>query len=295
MTGIDFTKMHGLGNDFVVVDGRTVPVAIGEAEARAIGDRRRGVGFDQLLILEPAVDGNADLFMRIRNPDGSEAEACGNGTRCVAARVMAETGRDRLNIETVAGVLETSMGADGLVTVDMGPANLDWADIPLASAADTLKLDLELGPLSGPVAVNIGNPHMVFLVDDAEAVDIAALGPELEHHPLYPERTNVEVCSPLGPDMLRMRVWERGAGITQACGSGACAAAVAAHRRGLTGRRVEIVLDGGPLVIEWRDDNHVLMTGPTATSFSGTLDHSMIGGLKNDHEMIDASLLNSGG
>ena len=232
MTQVAFTKMHGLGNDFVIVDGRDGDLAIGGTQARAIGDRRRGVGFDQLLILEPAKDAAADLFMRILNPDGSEAEACGNGTRCVAARVMDELGRDTLNIETVAGVLATTTGADGLVTVDMGPANLEWRQIPLAVEADTLHLDIENGPLRDPVAVNIGNPHMVFFVDDADAIDVAGLGPALESHPLYPERTNVEICSLSGPDQLRMRVWERGAGITQACGSGACAAGVAAARRG---------------------------------------------------------------
>ena len=278
MTQVAFTKMHGLGNDFVIVDGRDGDLAIGGTQARAIGDRRRGVGFDQLLILEPAKDAAADLFMRILNPDGSEAEACGNGTRCVAARVMDELGRDTLNIETVAGVLATTTGADGLVTVDMGPANLEWRQIPLAVEADTLHLDIENGPLRDPVAVNIGNPHMVFFVDDADAIDVAGLGPALESHPLYPERTNVEICSLSGPDQLRMRVWERGAGITQACGSGACAAVVAAARRGLTGRRVETVLDGGPLNIEWREDGRVLMTGPVATSFEGTLGPELLAG-----------------
>ncbi|MBT3908738.1 MAG: diaminopimelate epimerase [Rhodospirillaceae bacterium] len=278
MTQVAFTKMHGLGNDFVIVDGRDGDLAIGGTQARAIGNRRRGVGFDQLLILEPAKDAAADLFMRILNPDGSEAEACGNGTRCVAARVMDELGRDTLNIETVAGVLATTTGADGLVTVDMGPANLEWRQIPLAVEADTLHLDIENGPLRDPVAVNIGNPHMVFFVDDADAIDVAGLGPALESHPLYPERTNVEICSLSGPDQLRMRVWERGAGITQACGSGACAAGVAAARRGLTGRRVEIVLDGGPLSIEWREDGRVLMTGPVATSFEGTLGPELLAG-----------------
>jgi diaminopimelate epimerase len=278
MTQVAFTKMHGLGNDFVIVDGRDGDLAIGGTQARAIGDRRRGVGFDQLLILEPAKDAAADLFLRILNPDGSEAEACGNGTRCVAARVMDELGRDTLNIETVAGVLATTTGADGLVTVDMGLANLEWWQIPLAVETDTLHLDIENGPLRDPVAVNIGNPHMVFFVDDADAIDVAGLGPALESHLLYPERTNVEICSLSGPDQLRMRVWERGAGITQACGSGACAAVVAAARRGLTGRRVETVLDGGPLNIEWREDGRVLMTGPVATSFEGTLGPELLAG-----------------
>lgn len=278
MNHIPFTKMHGLGNDFVVLDDRDGHLAVGSEEARAIGNRRTGVGFDQLLILEPVQNPDADIFMRIRNPDGSEAEACGNGTRCVAARTMDELDTDTLKVETVAGILSATRRADGLVTVDMGPANLDWRDIPLAEAADTLHLGIESGPLVDPVAVNMGNPHMVFIVDDADAVDIAGLGPELETHPLFPERTNVEAISSLGEDRVRMRVWERGAGITQACGSGACAAAVAAHRRGLTGRKVDVILDGGPLTIEWRDDGRVLMTGPVATSFEGRLDPSLFDG-----------------
>ena len=275
METVPFTKMHGLGNDFVVLDDRDGRLAVGEAEARAIGDRRKGVGFDQLLILEPPQHPDAHVFMRVRNPDGSEAEACGNGTRCVAARTMDELGSNRLNVETVAGVLEATRGADGLVTVDMGPANLEWYDIPLAKPCDTLHLDIANGPLVDPVAVNIGNPHMVFFVDDADTIDLGALGPKLEHHPLYPERTNVEVASVLGPDKVRMRVWERSAGITQACGSGACAVSVAASRRGLTGRKVEVILDGGSLIIEWRDDGRVLMTGPTAISFEGRLNPSL--------------------
>ena len=275
METVPFTKMHGLGNDFVVLDDRDGRLAVGEAEARAIGDRRKGVGFDQLLILEPPQHPDAHVFMRVRNPDGSEAEACGNGTRCVAARTMDELGSNRLNVETVAGVLEATRGADGLVTVDMGPVNLEWCDIPLAKPCDTLHLDIANGPLVDPVAVNIGNPHMVFFVDDADTIDLGALGPKLEHHPLYPERTNVEVVSVLGPDKVRMRVWERSAGITQACGSGACAVSVAASRRGLTGRKVEVILDGGSLIIEWRDDGRVLMTGPTAISFEGRLNPSL--------------------
>ena len=278
MDRVAFTKMHGLGNDFVVLDNRDGSLAYGEVEARAIGNRRTGVGFDQLLILEPPQHPDAHVFMRIRNPDGSEAEACGNGTRCVAVRTMDELGTNRLNVETVAGILETTRCADGMVTVDMGPANLNWRDIPLAEARNTLHLDIANGPLVDPVAVNMGNPHMVFFVDDAETIDLSALGRELEHHPLYPERTNVEVVSVLGPDKVRMRVWERSAGITQACGSGACAVSVAASRRGLTGRKVEVILDGGPLIVEWRDDGRVLMTGPTAISFEGRLDPSLLKG-----------------
>lgn len=273
-----FTKMHGLGNDFVVIDARERPFALDDARARAIADRRTGIGCDQLLILErPAgARGLADVFMRIRNNDGGEVSACGNGARCVADYVMRETGRDAIVIETAAGMLDASLATSGArgerrVTVDMGPAKLDWREIPLAEAQDTNHVALALGPLKDPVAVSMGNPHAVFFVDDAEAIDVAGLGPVLERHSLFPERANIEIVQVLGPERLRMRVWERGVGITQACGTGACAVAVAAARRGLTGRRATVVLDGGELDIEWLQDGHVLMTGPVAVSFTGEL------------------------
>mgnify|MGYP006278544321 CR=1 FL=1 len=273
-----FTKMHGLGNDFVVIDARERPFRLDEAKARAIADRRTGVGCDQLLILErPAgARGLADVFMRIRNNDGGEVSACGNGARCVADYVMRETGRDAIVIETAAGMLDASLAASGprgerRITVDMGPAKLDWREIPLAEAQDTNHVALALGPLKDPVAVSMGNPHAVFFVDNAEAVDVAGLGPVLERHSLFPERANIEIVQVLGPDRLRMRVWERGVGITQACGTGACAVVVAAARRGLTGRHATVVLDGGELDIEWLQDGHVLMTGPVAVSFTGEI------------------------
>ena len=278
MMDIRFTKMHGLGNDFVVIDERQSAPVIGEAEARAIGNRRTGVGYDQLLVLEQPSDEDADVFMRIRNADGSEAEACGNGTRCVASLIMNELNRDEVIVQTVAGLLETTRHGEGLVTVNMGPANLDWQQIPLASEADTLHVDIAAGPLSDPVCVNMGNPHAVFFVDDVDGIDLPDIGPGLEHHAAFPERANIEVVHLVGPDHLRMRVWERSAGITEACGSGACAVAVAAHRRGLTGRRVTVDLDGGPLKIEWREDNQVMMTGPVAISYSGHLDPSLLAG-----------------
>jgi diaminopimelate epimerase len=184
---------------------------------------------------------------------------------------MAEAGRDTLAIETIAGLLRAEKRDDGLYAVDMGPARLDWQDIPLAQACDTLALPIAAGPLSEPVAVNMGNPHCVFFVPNAEAVALETYGPEIEHHPLFPERTNVEVASIAGRNRIRLRVWERGVGITLACGSGACAAAVAASRRGLTGRRVEIAVDGGMLSVDWREDGHVVLTGPIAVSFSGNL------------------------
>jgi diaminopimelate epimerase len=271
MSALPFLKMHGLGNDFVVIDARRGPLALDRAQARGIADRRTGVGCDQLLVIEPARNRLADAFLRILNADGSEVEACGNGTRCVADLLMRENGRDHVVIETVAGLLDAEAATDGLVSVDMGEARLDWREIPLAKATDTLHLDLALGPLADPVAVNVGNPHAVFFAPDAEAVDIAALGPVLERHPLFPERANIEVASLIGPDRLRMRVWERGVGITQACGTGACATLVAAARRKLTGRKAEVVLDGGSLAIEWLPDNHIRMTGPVAVSFAGEL------------------------
>jgi diaminopimelate epimerase len=211
------------------------------------------------------------VFMRILNADGSESGACGNGTRCVADLLMRESGRDRLVIETSAGLLDAERASGGRVSVDMGPAKLDWRDIPLKEACDTARVPLALGPLKEPVAVNMGNPHAVFFVDDAAKIDLAALGPVLERHAMFPERANIEVAQLIGPDRIRLRVWERGAGITLACGSGACATAVAAARRGLTGRKAVIVLERGELEIEWLKDGHVLMTGPVAVSFTGVL------------------------
>jgi len=272
-----FIKMHGLGNDFVVVDAREDPFALDDGSARALADRREGVGCDQIVVLEPPRNGRAEVFLRFWNSDGSEADACGNGTRCAASLVMAESGRSAIAIETAAGLLGAEAAGPDRVTVDMGAARLDWQDIPLARAQDTLHLALEREGLRDPVAVNIGNPHAVFFVDDAAAVDLARLGPELEHDPLFPERANIGIAQVTGPDRLRLRVCERGAGITRACGTGACAAAVAAARRGLTGRRVTVTLDGGPLDIEWRADGHVLMTGPVATAFVGEFDLDALG------------------
>lgn len=278
MGGLKFIKMHGLGNDFVVLDARQGALGIDARRARAIADRRTGVGCDQLLVIEPAKNGAADAFMRIFNPDGGEAQACGNGTRCVASLLMAETGKADSRIETVAGVLDARAGPDGAVSVDMGPVNLDWKTIPLARQMDTLKLDFAMGPLREPVAVNVGNPHAVFFVDDAEAAPLADLGPKIEHDALFPERVNVEAATVRADGTIRLRVWERGAGLTPACGSGACATLVAANRRGLAGRRAKVVLDGGGLDIEWRADNHVIMTGPVATVFAGELDRALLQG-----------------
>jgi diaminopimelate epimerase len=210
--------------------------------------------------------------MRIRNPDGGEAGACGNATRCVAHLLFAETGRTALTIQTISGLLPATLLADGRITVDMGPPLLDWADIPLARAMDTLHLDLAEGPVSDPAAASMGNPHATFFVPDVEALDIARLGPILEHAAIFPERANIGFATVLAPDRIRLKVWERGAGLTLACGSGACATQVNAVRRGLTGRRSTIIADGGELEIAWREDGHVLMTGPVATAFLGTID-----------------------
>jgi diaminopimelate epimerase len=275
MDALPFLKMHGLGNDFVVVDAREKPLDLDEARVRAIADRRKGVGFDQLIVLETPPDPAADVFFRFLNSDGSEAGACGNGTRCVADLVMREKNRGDLRIQTIAGALAATRDRNGRVAVDMGPARLDWREIPLSRAVDTLHVPLASGPLADPVATNMGNPHATFFVSDLAAIDLAALGPGLEHHPIFPQRANIGVAQIFDGATLRLRVWERGAGITLACGSGACAATVAAVRRGLlTGRKARIVVDGSEnaddtLDIEWLANGHVLMAGPVALSFTG--------------------------
>jgi len=272
--GRTFLKMHGLGNDFVVLDARTQPLDLSIDTIRALADRRTGVGFDQLVLLQPSR--RADVFMGLRNADGSVTAACGNATRCVARLLMDETGRDSVVIETLAGLLHAQAAPGGLVSVNMGQALLHWEEIPLARAADTNHLPLAAEELTDPVGLSMGNPHAVFFVPDTQAVPLERLGPLLEHDPLFPERCNIEVAQVLSPERIRMRVWERGTGITQACGTGACATLVAAARRGLTGRRAEIILDGGSLTIEWLDSGEVLMTGPAALAYSGTLDPSLL-------------------
>jgi diaminopimelate epimerase len=268
-----FCKMHGCGNDFVVLDARPAPLALTPARAAALADRRRGIGCDQLITMEPAPEGSAaDVLMRIRNPDGAEAGACGNATRCIAALLGAETGRRHLVIRTAAGNLAADIQPDGQVQVDMGAPRLDWQDIPLARPTDTLRLELARGSVAQPAAASMGNPHATFFVADLDALPIAELGPVLEHDPLFPEQANIGFAQVLAPDRIRLRVWERTAGLTLACGSGACAALVNAHRRGLAARRATLILDGGELLIEWRGDGHVLMTGPVATAYTGSVD-----------------------
>ena len=266
-----FRKMHGLGNDFVVLDDRAGRLGLTPARAAAIADRRTGIGCDQVIILEPTA-APADVFMHIRNPDGSEAGACGNATRCVAALLVAETGRHRVIIRTLAGDLPAEALPDGRFAVDMGAPGLDWQDIPLARAMDTLHLPIAHGILADPAACSMGNPHATFFVPDLDAVPLAILGPALENDPLFPHAANIGFAQILGPDRIRLAVWERAAGLTLACGSAACAALVNAVRRGLTDRRATVSLPGGDLGIEWRQDGHVLMTGPAATAFTGAID-----------------------
>ena len=278
MRRIAFRKMHGLGNDFVVIDNRREVAAIAGAVARALADRHTGIGCDQLILIEMPRDPMAQIFMRILNADGSEAAACGNGARCIARLIAEETGERRVRLETLAGLLDAELLPDRRVAVDMGPARTSWREVPLAREMDTLRVDLAAGALASPVCTSIGNPHATFFVGDADAVDLAALGPVLEHATLFPERANIGVATVRGPERIRLRVWERGAGITQACGSGACAALVAANRRGLTGRHATVALDGGDLDILWRDDGHVVMTGPATLAFEGSVDAGFLAG-----------------
>ncbi len=256
-------KMHGLGNDFVVVDGRARDPGITPALARAIGDRRRGIGFDQLAVIE---NGAGDAHLVFWNADGSFSGACGNATRCIARHLMDQTGRTELHLTTARGDLYATDAGNGLTSVNMGAPQLDWQDIPLAEIMDTLELPIE----GQPTATGMGNPHCTFFVEDAEAVPLETFGPRYEYHPLYPERTNVQVAQIIGDNHIRMRVWERGVGVTLASGSSSCATAVAAARRGLTSRKVRIDLDGGTLDIDWRNDG-VWMTGPTTHVSDGTI------------------------
>ncbi|MGS0647493.1 diaminopimelate epimerase [Komagataeibacter melomenusus] len=264
MTG--FLKMHGLGNDFVVVDERAQRHDLTPARIAALSDRHTGIGCDQFVILRPACAAGADVFVRFFNADGSESGACGNASRCVADLVARESGHTQVGLQTRAGVLPATIIRPGVVTVDMGVPAQGWEDVPLAEAMDTLHL-----PIAGdPAAVSMGNPHATFFLPTPDAMDPCMAGPELEHHPLFPQRANIGFAHVTAPDAMRLRVWERGSGLTRACGSGACAAVVNAIRRGLVERSCTVAMDGGELNITWREaDGHVLMTGPAVTSFTG--------------------------
>lgn len=272
--------MHGLGNDFAVLDLRRRELRVDAQMARAIADRRTGVGCDQVISLEPSAQ--ADLFMRIHNPDGSEAEACGNASRCVAALLFGEMKRQEASLETLRGVLPAFAAGDGEVSVDMGAARLEWGQIPLATPGDTLHVDLSGTGVALPFAadaccVNVGNPHAALFLDDVEAAPIEEWGHVLEHHALFPERANIQFVQVLSRQAIRLRVWERAAGLTPASGSGACAAAVAAIRRGYCERTLAVQLDGGTLTIAWREsDGHVVMTGPVATAYRGEIDDGLL-------------------
>ncbi|TCT11766.1 diaminopimelate epimerase [Tepidamorphus gemmatus] len=262
--------MNGLGNEILVVDARAdvvVAAALTPDAVRAIAASPR-TAFDQLMLMLPPRTPGTDAFVRIFNADGSMSGACGNGTRCIAALVMAETGTGHATFETAGGLLPAWDAGGGLIGVDMGAPRLAWNEIPLAEPFhDTSAIELQVGPIDAPIlhspaVVNMGNPHAVFFVDDAEAIDLARIGPMLENHPIFPERANISLAQVTAPDAITLRVWERGAGLTRACGSAACATVVAAVRRRLTGRSVTVTLPGGPLLIEWRErDGHVLMTG----------------------------------
>jgi diaminopimelate epimerase len=268
--GKSFLKMHGAGNDFVVLDGRAAPLTITPAQARFIADRRRGIGCDQIVIIE--TDPEADAYMRILNADGTESATCGNATRCIAALLAEDSGARFVTIRTASGLLPCEILGPGLVEADMGAPRLDWGDIPLAQPADTLHLKLAFGPVEDAAACSMGNPHATFFVPDLTHLNIETIGPILEKSRIFPERANIGFAVVESPELIRLRVWERGAGLTMACGSGACAALVNAHRRGLTGRRAKLVLDGGELIVTWREaDGHVLMRGPAVTAFAGTI------------------------
>jgi diaminopimelate epimerase len=259
-----FSKMHGLGNDFVVIDARERAVAMSSARAQAIADRHAGIGCDQLILIEPS--DKADVRMRIFNADGSEVEACGNATRCVPLFI----GRDVL-IETQAGLLD-ARAVDGGASVDMGAPRLQWNEIPLAWAMDTLNLPVGWEDLPAPVAVNVGNPHVIFFCNDLDSIEFERLGPLIEHDPLFPQRVNVNFAQVVGDDHIRLIVWERGAGLTRACGTGACATAVAAIRRGLMAGPVTVSLPGGDLIIAWTPGGSIRMTGPATHVFDGEAD-----------------------
>ncbi|SEA96963.1 diaminopimelate epimerase [Pelagibacterium halotolerans] len=280
---LPYLKMNGLGNDFVVLDARAQKIALSQQQIIAISDRANGIGCDQLIVMEPDTVDGVDVFMRIYNAEGGEVDACGNATRCIAALVAEELGSNSATIRTNAGILAANVAGD-IVTVDMGVPRFAWDQIPLAEPfSDTTGIELQIGPIDKPLlhtpsVVNVGNPHAIFWVDDLDIHDLAKFGPMLENHPIFPERANVTLAQVLADDRIRVKVWERGAGLTLACGTAACATAVAAARKGLTGRKATIELPGGPLDIEWRAaDDHILMTGPWTLDGKGFIPPTLLG------------------
>jgi diaminopimelate epimerase len=275
--GPTFHKMNGLGNEILVVDLRGRSEAMTAAAARDVAGQP-GLAFDQMMVLTDARKPGTEAYIQIFNVDGSEAEACGNGMRCVGWRLSQQTGRKNLVFETRAGVLDVMVASIARITVDMGRPRFGWQDIPLAEPFhDTRTIELQIGPIDKPIlhspsVVNVGNPHAVFWVEDVAAYDLGRIGPLLENHPIFPERANISLAHVTAPDAITLRVWERGAGLTKACGSAACATAVCAARKKLTGRKVTVTLPGGPLEIEWRADDHILMTGPVELEHEGVLE-----------------------
>lgn len=274
---VSYLKMNGLGNDFVVIDARKRVLTFTDDRVRWIADREQGVGCDQLIIMEAPKDEEADIFMRIYNAEGGEVDACGNATRCIGQLMAEELGRPNVVIETNAGLLRSVKDGDQ-VTVDMGVPRLQWQLIPLAEQfEDTTGIELQIGPIDAPVlhtpsVVNVGNPHAIFWVDDLDAHDLSLAGPLLENHPIFPERANISLAQVISEDHIKVRVWERGAGLTQACGTAACAVGVAAVRKGFVEGPVDVELPGGILKIEWRDsDKHIMMTGPYEIEGEGEL------------------------
>jgi diaminopimelate epimerase len=276
-TALPFRKMNGLGNQIVVVDLRGTERVLSDGEARAIA-RRPGAHFDQMMVLHDPRTRGTEAYVRIYNTDGSSAEACGNGMRCVGWTVAQQTARTALNFETVAGLLEVKVGGIDRITVDMGKPRFGWQDIPLAEPFyDTRAIELQIGPIDKPLlhspsVANIGNPHAIFWVEDVHAFDLARFGPMLENHPIFPERANISLVKVTSPSSIIVRTWERGAGLTRACGSAACAATVCAARKGLTGRQAVVTLPGGDLDIEWRADDRIFMTGPVEVEHDGVLE-----------------------
>ena len=275
---IPYVKMNGLGNEIVVVDLRDSSKVFSAAEVAAIAANRQS-RFDQMMVLHAPKTNNTDAYVRIYNADGSEVGACGNGTRCVGWILgQASGGRSEFKVETIAGILDVEVKDASSITVDMGEPRFNWQDIPTAEEfRDTRAIELQIGPIDAPVlhspsVVNVGNPHAVFWVDDVNAHDLGRFGPLLENHPIFPERANISLAQVTARDAITLRTWERGAGLTKACGSAACAAVVCAARKKLTGRRVTVTLPGGPLLIEWTEGNHILMTGPAEFEYEGQLD-----------------------
>ena len=282
--GIPFRKMNGLGNDFVVLDLRSRALNLSDDTVRAIANRETGIGCDQFITIENPRHGG-DAFMGIRNQDGGIVEACGNAARCIGQLMLDETGKESVTIETRGGDTVARQGPDGMITVDMGEPRLKWNEIPLSEEfQDTRAIELEVGPLGAPImhspaVVNVGNPHAIFFVKDIDAIDLGRIGPMLEHHPLFPERANISVAQVIDRKHVKLKVWERGVGLTRACGTAACATVVACVRKRMTERLITVELPGGELQLEWREsDNHIYMTGPATLDYEGELDERLING-----------------